>query len=299
MKVKNNQQEGLRMKAFQLLTGAVLMLSLSAQAAVVVTPTTLTTTEDGSAVQYQVVLDVAPSAGETVTVTPASTDVTEGTVSGALTFTVGDFDVPQYVTVTPGASGDGNDGNVFYSINHAVSAVGGTASYDGAPASSVGVTNANIEGAASIIVDPSSGFRVTEGGAAQTITISATSAPAPTADVTINISTVSTEVTLSAPSVVLNAGNGYNATFTITAVDDAAVDGDLSFTVVTAAATSADGTYAGLDPVDVVGIAADNDVVAAPVAPRTVPAIGPFGLVALMAMLAGLGMTRLGRRKTS
>ena len=297
MKVKNNQQEGLRMKAFQLLTGAVLMLSLSAQAAVVVTPTTLTTTEDGSAVQYQVVLDVAPSAGETVTVTPASDDVTEGTVSGALTFTVGDFDVPQYVTVTPGASGDGNDGNVSYSINHAVSAVGGTASYDGAPASSVIVTNANIDGVASIIVDPSSGFRVTEGGAAQTITISTTSAPA--ADVTINISTVSTEVTLSAPSVVLNAGNGYNATFTITAVDDAAVDGDLSFTVVTAAATSADGTYAGLDPVDVVGIAADNDVVAAPVAPRTVPAIGPFGLVALMAMLAGLGMTRLGRRKTS
>jgi len=297
VKVKNNQQEGLRMKAFQLLTGAVLMLSLSAQAAVVVTPTTLTTTEDGSAVQYQVVLDVAPSAGETVTVTPASDDVTEGTVSGALTFTVGDFDVPQYVTVTPGASGDGNDGNVSYSINHAVSAVGGTASYDGAPASSVSVTNANIDGVASIIVDPSSGFRVTEGGAAQTITISTTSAPA--ADVTINISTVSTEVTLSAPSVVLNAGNGYNATFTITAVDDAAVDGDLSFTVVTAAATSADGTYAGLDPVDVVGIAADNDVVAAPVAPRTVPAIGPFGLVALMAMLAGLGMTRLGRRKTS
>ena len=297
MKVKNNQQEGLRMKAFQLLTGAVLMLSLSAQAAVVVTPTTLTTTEDGSAVQYQVVLDVAPSAGETVTVTPASDDVTEGTVSGALTFTVGDFDVPQYVTVTPGASGDGNDGNVSYSINHAVSAVGGTASYDGAPASSVSVTNANIDGVASIIVDPSSGFRVTEGGAAQTITISTTSAPA--ADVTINISTVSTEVTLSAPSVVLNAGNGYTATFTITAVDDAAVDGDLSFTVVTAAATSADGTYAGVDPVDVVGIAADNDVVAAPVAPRTVPAIGPFGLVALMAMLAGLGMTRLGRRKTS
>ena len=297
MKVKNNQQEGLRMKAFQLLTGAVLMLSLSAQAAVVVTPTTLTTTEDGSAVQYQVVLDVAPSAGETVTVTPASDDVTEGTVSGALTFTVGDFDVPQYVTVTPGASGDGNDGNVSYSINHAVSAVGGTASYDGAPASSVSVTNANIDGVASIIVDPSSGFRVTEGGAAQTITISTTSVP--TADVTINISTVSTEVTLSTPSVVLNAGNGYTATFTITAVDDAAVDGDLSFTVVTAAATSADGTYAGLDPVDVVGIAADNDVVAAPVAPRTVPAIGPFGLVALMAMLAGLGMTRLGCRKTS
>ncbi len=285
------------MKAFQLLTGAVLMLSLSAQAAVVVTPTTLTTTEDGSAVQYQVVLDAAPSAGETVTVTPASDDVTEGTVSGALTFTVGDFDVPQYVTVTPGASGDGNDGNVSYNITHTVSAVGGTASYNGAPASSVGVTNDNIDGVSSIIVDPSSGFRVTEGGVAQTITISTTTTP--TADVTINISTVSTEVTLSAPSVVLNAGNGYTATFTITAVDDATVDGDLSFTVVTAAATSGDGAYAGLDPVDVVGIAADNDVVAAPVAPRTVPAIGPFGLVALMAMLAGLGMTRLGRRKTS
>ena len=295
MKVKNNQQEGLRMKAFQLLTGAVLMLSLSAQAAVVVTPTTLTTSENGSAVQYQVVLDVAPSAGETVTVTPASDDVTEGTVSGALNFTAGDFDVPQYVTVTPSDDAIA-DGNVAFFVTNAVSAVGGTASYSSETASDVAITNFDNESEL-IIVNPSSGFRVTEGGATQTITVSTTSVP--TADVTISISTVSTEVTLSAPSVVLNAGNGYTATFTITAVDDAAVDGDLSFTVVTAAATSADGTYAGVDPVDVVGIAADNDVVAAPVAPRTVPAIGPFGLVALMAMLAGLGMTRLGRRKTS
>lgn len=295
MKVKNNQQEGLRMKAFQLLTGAVLMLSLSAQAAVVVTPTTLTTSENGSAVQYQVVLDVAPSAGETVTVTPASDDVTEGTVSGALNFTAGDFDVPQYVTVTPSDDAIA-DGNVAFFVTNAVSAVGGTTSYISETASDVAITNFDNESEL-IIVNPSSGFRVTEGGATQTITVSTTSVP--TADVTISISTVSTEVTLSAPSVVLNAGNGYTATFTITAVDDAAVDGDLSFTVVTAAATSADGTYAGVDPVDVVGIAADNDVVAAPVAPRTVPAIGPFGLVALMAMLAGLGMTRLGRRKTS
>lgn len=44
--------------------------------------------------QYAVTLEDIPSVGKTVMATPSSTDVTEGTVFAALTFTAADFDVP-------------------------------------------------------------------------------------------------------------------------------------------------------------------------------------------------------------
>ncbi|WP_136679801.1 hypothetical protein [Neptunomonas sp. XY-337] len=284
------------MRALKLGLGIAMCSALPAHALVqaIVTPTTLTTFEGGTTVQYAVTLDDSPSVGETVTVTPSSTDVTEGTVSAALTFTAADFDVPKYVTVTPGASGDGNDGDVSYTVTNIVTATGGTASYNGASANSVSVTNQNVDGVATLTVSPSSGFRVIEGGAAQTITVSAGPDVTPTNDVTVNLSTVSGEVALSAASVTLTAGNGYSATFTITANDDAAVDGDLSFTVVTAAADSVDPAFDGFDPVDVVGIAEDDDTLPPPpVNAQSIPALGGLGLAALGLLLGGLGVTRL------
>ena len=99
---------------------SALMISVAAQSAVVIQPSSLTTNEDGPAVIYRVVLDSPPSVGEDVTITPSSNDVTEGTVSGALVFDESNFDQPQNVTVTPGASGDGNDGDVMYNITNSV-----------------------------------------------------------------------------------------------------------------------------------------------------------------------------------
>jgi len=236
---------------------------------VTIAPTALFTTEDGSAVQYSVVLDTPPSAGATVTVTPASGDVTEGTVSGALMFTIANWDIPQMVTVTPGASGDGNDGDVMYSITHGVSTTG--TCYSGVTAGNVDVTNANIEGVATIIVDPASGLVVSEDGVTTAIfTVSAVGTP--TADVTVDLTNNSpTEVTLSSASAVMTAGNGYSVDITVTGVADDVVENPMPFSVTTEAAVSGDLAYAGVNPPDVAGTVTDSNTAAITVTPNQTP----------------------------
>ena len=49
-------------------------------------------------------------------------------------------------------------------------------------------------------------------------------------------------------------------TVTVTGVDDLAQDGDVTYSIVTAAATSPDAGYAGLDPADVSVTNRDNDI---------------------------------------
>lgn len=253
----------LRNAKFALLTTSLLAIANYGHAAIQVNiePTTLFTNEDASNVTYQVVLDQAPSVGETVTVTPTSGDVTEGTVSGALNFTDANWDTPQTVTVTPGASGDGNDGDVMYSITHPTTAVGGTASFNGAPSSpgNVDVTNRNIEGINTILMNPASGtaFYLDE-GSSQTVSLYVAGAPGN--DITVDVSIAGGEATVSIGTVTLTAGAGYTATFDVTAVADMIIDADQAFTVVTAASNSADGNYNGIDLNDIGGIAVNVDV---------------------------------------
>ncbi|GAB0151008.1 IPTL-CTERM sorting domain-containing protein [Marinobacterium sp. BA1] len=280
--------------------GAALLLATQATAAIQVNiePTTLLTNEDGSAVTYFVVLDQAPSAGETVTVTPSSGDVTEGTVSGAVLFTDANWDVPQTITVTPGASGDGNDGDVMYTIGHTTTAAGGTASFNGAPSPNVSATNRNIEGINTIVMDPASGgaFYLTE-GTSQTVTVSVTGAP--TNNISIDVSIAGAEATVTPATVILTAGNGYAATFNVTAADDTNIDGDQPFTVVVDPAVSADLSYSGQNLSDINGVALDNDVATPPPAPAQVtpvPTLPLFGILALSGLLGLFGM--FGMRKT-
>lgn len=99
---------------------------------------------------------------------------------------------------------------------------------------------------------------------------------------------------LSVASVTLMAGNGYSATLTIAANDDAAVDGDLSFTMVTAVAGSADLAFNSSDPVDVVSIAEDDDtLLLLPANAQSTPALGGLSLTALGLLLGGLDVMRL------
>ena len=106
------------MNFFKTAITASLFVASTAQSAVVIQPTTLTTLEDGPDVQYRVFLDSAPSASEIVTITPNSSDSTEGSVGSPIQFDTSNWGVPQYISVTPGASGDGNDGNVSYTISN-------------------------------------------------------------------------------------------------------------------------------------------------------------------------------------
>ena len=75
-------------------------------AGVTVDPTTLTLTEGGGSSTYTVVLTSQPSGN--VTVTPQSGDANAVSVSGALTFTAGNWNTEQTVTVGPVNDADSN-----------------------------------------------------------------------------------------------------------------------------------------------------------------------------------------------
>jgi hypothetical protein len=82
----------------------------------------------------------------------------------------------------------------------------------------------------------------------------------PTGDVTIGLSSSSGEGQVSVASVTFTAANWNVAqTVTVTGQDDAIDDGDQAYTIMTAAATSSDANYTGLDAADVALTNTDND----------------------------------------
>ncbi len=102
-----------------------------------------------------------------------------------------------------------------------------------------------------IIVTPISGLSTTEASGTATFTVVLNSQP--TANVSIGLSSSdSTEGTVS-PSLLTFTASDWNTpqTVTVTGVDDAVTDGDQSYIIVTAAATSADTNYNGFNPADV------------------------------------------------
>ena len=102
-----------------------------------------------------------------------------------------------------------------------------------------------------VTVAPSEGLVTTEGGGTDTFTVVLNTEPS--APVTIGLSSGdASEGTVSPASVTFDATNWDTPqTVTVTGVDDAEQDGDVAYTIVTAAAVSTDPDYAGRDPDDV------------------------------------------------
>ena len=119
--------------------------------------------DDGA---YTVVLTSEPTG--TVTVTPArSSGDTDVTVSGALTFTVGNWSTAQTVTVSAAQDGDAVDDDAV--IGHTVSG----ADYGSAMAASVDVTVDDDETVSSGVTLSASPESVSEGASATTVTVTA------------------------------------------------------------------------------------------------------------------------------
>ncbi|MBW4648779.1 MAG: DUF4347 domain-containing protein [Kastovskya adunca ATA6-11-RM4] len=130
-------------------------------------------------------------------------------------------------------------------------------------------TNANLgtRTATGIISnDDTVGIRVsaisgntTEAGG--TASFSVVLASQPTANVTVGLSSSdTTEGKVSTPSLTFTAANWNQAqTVTVTGVDDAEVDGNIAYKIITAAAVSADLNYNGLNADDVAVTNIDND----------------------------------------
>ena len=111
-----------------------------------------------------------------------------------------------------------------------------------------------------ITVSPTSGLTPTEAGGTATFTVVLASRP--TANVTFSLSSNdTTEGTVSPSSLTFTSANWSTAqTVTVTGVNDFLDDGNIAFSIVTAAATSSDAGYSGLDPSDVSATTTDDDV---------------------------------------
>jgi hypothetical protein len=235
-------------------------------AGVTVTPLVgLMTTEGGAQATFTVALTSEPFA--TVLVPLASSDTTEGSVSTpSISFGPDNWDQPQTVTVS-GAQDTLNDGSVGYSVvldklNSA------DLNYDELDPDDVQVLNVDDD-VFGIAVTPGTALVTTEAGATDTFQVVLQTQPS--ANVTIGVSSTSTnEITLSTSQLVFTPANWNVAqTVTITGKNDAIDDDDQPFTIVLAPAVSTDASYAAIDPPDVTGTNTDDDAATITVTPTT------------------------------
>jgi len=222
--------------------------------AVIVSPTSgLTTTETGWTATFTVRLRTQPL--YPVTISLNSSDTTEGTVSApSLTFTSSNWSTVQTVTVT-GVDDAVADGYVSYWI------AGGASSsdpdYDDISVPYVSVTNVDND-QVGVVVNPTSGLVTTEAGGTATFTVRLNSQPLYPVTISLN-SSDTTEGTVSAPSLTFASSDWSTVqTVTVTGVDDALVDGNVAYTIVTAA-TSSDPAYNAIAVADVSVTNTDND----------------------------------------
>jgi predicted GH43/DUF377 family glycosyl hydrolase len=228
----------------------------------------ITNESSGIPATFTVVLNTIPSANVTIAV--SSSNPAEGTVSTALlTFLPGNALTPQIVSVTgvddtfPTA-----DGNKLYTVVLAAasSADGG---YNLLDPSDVSVTNVDDD-VAGVTVTLTTVPQTTEGGGTATFDVSLDTVPS--AIVTIAV-TVSDTTEGSSSTALLTFPADFNAltpqTVTITGLNDALQDGDITYTVILGTCSSADASYSVIDPVDVTLTNKDNDSPGVTVTPPT------------------------------
>lgn len=217
--------------------------------AINVTPTSgLTTTETGGTATYTIVLNTEPLSNVSIAI--SSSDTTEATVSPAVVvFTSANFNVARTVTVT-GVNDFINDGNVAYTIVNAA-ATSSDSAFNGLNPSDVTGTTTDNGGTGGIIVTPASGLFTTRVGG--TATFTAVLASPPTANVTFNLTSSDlTEGTVSPASLTFTPGDWFTPkTVTVTGANDLLNEMPVVYTIITSAASSADGNYNGLNPADV------------------------------------------------
>ncbi len=215
----------------------------------------LTTTEAGGTATFTLVLNSQPTANVRVTVD--SLDTTEGAVAPVnTTFTPLNWNAPRTVTIT-GVDDFVQDGDVMY-IVRTRPAVSTDPRYSGIDPPDLDVTNIDDE-TAGFTVSPTAGLVVNESGTTAVFGIRLNSQP--TANVTVNLTSSDPGEGSVAPSMVTFTAANWNAvqTVTVTGVEDAVADGTQGFTIITAAASSADPNYDGRNPADVSVSCVDND----------------------------------------
>ena len=240
---------------------------------VTATPTGgLVTTEAGGTDSFTIVLDSEPLAD--VTIGLSSSDPTEGMVSPPnVTFTNGNWNVPQTVTVT-GQDDALTDGNQTYNVTTMTAS--GDLLWQGLVVASVAVTN-NDDDTPGVDVTPTSGLVTTEGGGTATFDVVLNAQPA--ADASIDFSSNDTTEGLvssdgvteqSTVTVTFTPANwDVTQTVTVHGQDDLVTDGDQGYSVTSSAVSSADATWNGVAVGDVAVTNEDDEVSSITVTPTS------------------------------
>ena len=130
----------------------------------------LTTTEAGGTATFTVVLNTQPTADVTIALSSSDTDRGDGRRRPSLTFTAGQLERPQTVTVT-GVDDAVDDGNIAYTIVTAP-ATSADPVYNGLNAADVAVTNTDND-TAGHHRHADHGLTTTEAGGTATFTVRA------------------------------------------------------------------------------------------------------------------------------
>ena len=209
-------------------------------------------TEGGATDTFTVVLNQPPTANVVIALTP---NAQVSTAPTSLTFTPANWNVAQTVTVTAvdDAVVEGaHSGSIAFAVTSA------DLGYNGLAVASVTVNVTDNDVAGVTVTQSGGNTNVAEGGATDSFTVVLTSQPS--ANVTVALAT-GTQVTLSSTNLTFTPANWNVAqTVTVTAVDDAVVEGahsdTISFTV-----TSADANYNAFSVASVTANITDNDAV--------------------------------------
>ncbi len=252
--------------ALGLILYIICVLPVAAQTSpgVTLSKTSVTVTEasgDSNTDTYTVVLNTQPTGTVTIAITGGDTSI--ATVSPtSLTFTTGDWDTPQTVTVT------GQDEDIDHGVSKSVT-IYHTPSGRGYGDRETVLLSVNVldDDIAGITVTETSGSTATtEAGGADTISVVLDTEP--TANVTIAVSSSdTTEGTVDTSSLVFTASNWSTPQIvTVTGQDDNLADGDQSYNIVLAKAVSGDVHYGGsltvynaINPTDVSVTNTDDD----------------------------------------
>lgn len=218
-------------------------------AAISLSPISGNTSEAGASAAFSIVLDTQPTSA--VSIGLSSSDLTEATVAPtSLNFDSGNWATPQWVTAT-GVDDAIADGDIVYSIITAP-ASSGDSGYDNLDAADRTLSNSDDD-TAGITLSAISGPSSEAGGSAEFTMVLDSQ---PLADVTIGLSSSDPSEGMVAPASVVFTPLTWAApqTVTVTGVADAELDGDVAYSIITAAAVSADLSYQGMDPDDVLVI---------------------------------------------
>ena len=215
----------------------------------------LVTTEAGGTTTFSAVLLSGPSADVSFDLSTSNSN--EGTVSvSSLTFTSGNWAMPQTVTIT-GVDDKVDDGDITYNI--VTSNSNSTdAAYNDLNVSDVDVVNSDDD-STGFSLSTVSGLTTSEAGGSSTFTVALLSEP--TAGITVSLTSSEDTEGSSSPASIVFTDNNWNTaqTVTVTGVNDDVDDDEIDYNI-NVSASSNDPTYSVLYDASVSVTNTDDDV---------------------------------------